>query len=347
MSFADGPDRTFRHVLVELDGALAGRGCLALTSLPSTADSPWTEGNVRLSIAQDRIASVSTKTGRGLWLDLQEREVLTRYDAAGQTPPAPAGTPGLWASDAEGRILGVLGATEAGRRFVSCRQLVAADTGEDLATPTDWEVLSEYRSPCANLHHPWIHHIESLGGSRWLVAVSTDGSVRSAYPSKSMPFAYAVVDASGAQVGQLDHAAASAQRPVNVYADVGSPLFPSDLHPFYRPVVDLQRQRVWHKLLDQLLCFDCDGNLVEQVDFKEKGLSGLRKFELQAVSREGVALFRHAEHSTLWSTPLVHGPDLRKELVAGLKAYRKEHKALGGGRLSVGVLGDDAWTAEC
>ena len=345
--FSEGADRRFRHALVRWDAALVVRGVLWLASLPSTADSPWKEGNARLSIADDRLVSVTTKCGRGLWVDLETREVVARFDAEGDAAVAPAG-PGIWARDGQGTTLGVLGTTERGRRSVMCRQLVTADLTALDRAPASWSPVSGYDAEAVapGLHCPWIHHVEALGDARWLVGVCTDGSMRSAYPSKSMPFGYAVVDAQGAVVARLDHAAASEQRAVDVHADVGEPLFPDDLHPFYRPVVDKARGRIVHKLLDQLLCFDLQGRLVEQVDFKEKGLSGLRKFQLQAVSHDGHALFSRTEHAAVWSVGLGEGAGLRSELVAGLKAYRKEHKALGGGRLSVGVVGDDAWVAD-
>lgn len=323
----------FRYALSFMNPALEVERFVWLDSLPQDAASTsnWQEGNFRLSTGPGDLVAVTNKAGRCLWFDMSTRKLALVEERPG------AGVSPAW--DEQGRYLALSTDLDPARRHLRCGGLVRGKANAG-AVPEDWEALPAFGAELLDLglHHPWVHQVVALGEGRWLVGIVTDGSVKSAYPSKSMPYRYVIVDGEGACVARVDHAAASRSKPINVYANIDEALFPAAYHPFYPMVRDRSRPRLLHKLLDQLLVFDLDGQLRGQIDFGQKGLSGMRKLELRAVTSSGHAVFSSSAHATLWSIELGELADIPGQLAEGLKVYRKAHKALGGGRVGLHLL---------
>ena len=331
-------DWRFRYALAFSSPTLEIERFVWLDSLPhdGAMSSGWAEGNFRVATGPGSLLGVTNKTGRGLWLRAGPNtlELLAVHDAKGpQLPATPA-----W--NDHGDWMGVAPRRSSAGNHVACSELIAAHADDDL--PTTWGPAAAFEPTLAasRLHHPWVHQVTSLPDGRWLVGISTDGSTKSAYPSKSIGFRYAIVDSDGREVGLVDHTAAATQAPVNVYENVGDAIFPSSYHPFYPMHFDAKHDRLLHKLRNQLVVFDRAGKWLGSVDFAAKGngLAGLKPFLLRAMLPSGHAVFVHEADRSLWSVELGPLDSLAARCKVELEKYRREIKGLGGTPLPIAEL---------
>jgi len=119
----------------------------------------------------------------------------------------------------------------------------------------------------------------------------------------------------------------SADRSLHVYNNVGDALFPSTRHPFY-PIRYSPAVGLVHKLLPALLFFNQKGSVTQHLDLSQRGLTGLKKFELRGVSDSGIGVFIKTADNAVFTVDLSDPDSRAKNLSAGLKGYRKALKTV-------------------
>ncbi|TMN94211.1 hypothetical protein [Pseudoalteromonas sp. S558] len=320
--------------------------------------SQWLEAGLELLTGNSQdVFGIINQGGRGLWVDITAGTVvasnLKPLDMERIQPSLLSTFPG------GRRSLGVMPRLEQLSYHIVNYHLVISE--QEAFPPSQWNTMkcesfdwgigdgteSDFGSvDCSEIgksriFNPRVVQILALGCDRWLLSIVTSGNSKAAYPNKGMGYRYSIIDSTGAEIAVLDHKEASEKLPVNVYEKADYTHFPNAEYPFYKVYHDIKYSRIIHKLLNQIIFFDLNGRLMGVINFANKGLTGMRRLKLLAVSPTGEMIFRREQEKLMWSVEL---SDCLKEteanLIAGLKEYRKKVKDMSNSSLNVPSLGE-------